>query len=50
MIIVAFHYTTFLVIPQREVQAKVLEDEMRADGGIRVTAWLISGLQIQETQ
>ena len=41
--------SAFLAIPQREVHAELLEDE-QDDGRIGITAWLISGLKIQEAQ
>jgi hypothetical protein len=38
------------VIPRREVQATLMEQEVNMARGIGVTAWLVLGLKIQETQ
>ena len=39
-----------IAIPRREVQARLMEAELDADSGIGITAWLATGLKIQETQ
>jgi len=38
------------VIPQREIQAELMERELSSDSGIGITSWLITGLRIQELQ
>jgi hypothetical protein len=38
------------VIPRREVQANLMEFELNSDRGIGITAWLVSGLKLQELQ
>jgi len=38
------------VIPQREIQAELMEAELSSEIGIGITSWLIKGIKIQELQ